>query len=323
MKILVTGSGGFVGKRVVELAYKREWDVIGSCRRQSNKRQVEQKQHLECNYVFRNIDANEIWEDVLEGVDCVVHCAARVHQMNDSVQDALTKYREVNVAGTLNLARQALEAGVKRFVFLSSIKVNGEFTVAGQAFTSDECNQPVDAYGISKYEAEKELQNLCNSGSMQLVLIRPPLVYGPGVKANFLAMMRWVDKGIPLPLRSINNRRSLVYLDNLVDLILMSCSHPNAVGQVLLVSDDEDVSVSKILAVMAFSMEKSNRMLPCPMGMITFIARLLRKSDIALRVCGNLQLDISKTKDLLGWSPPISFDEGIARTCKSYLASKN
>ena len=314
MNILVTGSTGFVGSRVVELARERDWKVTSVVRKQIEP--------LTNSLVIPSIDASTDWSGAFEGVDCVVHCAARVHQMNESEQDALVAYRETNTLGTLNLAKQAAEAGVKRFVFVSSIKVNGEFTEPGSPFQPNLNNIPQDPYGLSKYEAEIELAQLAKDTGLDIVIIRPPLVYGPGVKANFLSMMSLIDKGIPLPFGAIKNQRSLVYLDNLSDLILTCCEHPLAPGHTFLVSDDQDVSTTQLMRTIAQSMGKAPRLLPIPMSLIQLAASVLNKKHIAQRICGSLQVEIGSTKEILGWEPPVTFEQGIKNTVQAYLDSK-
>ncbi|WP_394127418.1 UDP-glucose 4-epimerase family protein [Vibrio hepatarius] len=314
MNLLVTGSTGFVGAALLKEIKRQEWTVTSVIR--------SSKLSLNSDYIAPSIDSNTNWSGAFEGIDCVVHCAARVHQMKESKADAIKAYRETNTEGTLNLARQAAQAGVKRFVFVSSIKVNGEFTKPNQPFTPDLTHAPDDPYGLSKYEAEVQLQQLAKETGLEVVIIRPPLVYGPGVKANFLSMIRWVEKGIPLPLGAIDNRRSLVYLDNLVDFMLTCCIHPKAAGETFLVSDGEDVSTTQLLNAVASGMNKSSRLLPIPMSFIDFSAKLIGKPQLSQRLCGNLQVDSSKAKALLGWSAPISFEEGIQRTVDTYLESK-
>ncbi|MFA0056422.1 UDP-glucose 4-epimerase family protein [Vibrio echinoideorum] len=311
MKILVTGSTGFVGSRVAELARDRDWAVIPVMRKQIEP--------LTNSLIVPSIGASTDWSGAFEGVDCVVHCAARVHQMNESEQDVLAAYRDINTLATLNLAKQAAEAGVKRFVFVSSIKVNGEFSEPNLPFEPNLKNIPQDPYGLSKYEAEVELAKLSKDTGLEVVIIRPPLVYGPGVKANFLSMMRLIDKGIPLPFGAIKNQRSLVYLDNLSDLILMGCEHPLAPGHTFLASDDHDVSTTQLMQTIAHAMGKSPRLIPIPMAWIQAGASALKKKHIAQRVCGNLQVEIGLTKEILGWKPPVSFEQGIKRTVEAYL----
>ncbi|MCY9826408.1 UDP-glucose 4-epimerase family protein [Vibrio chagasii] len=313
MNILVTGSTGFVGSRIVELARERDWTVIPVVRKQIEP--------ITNSLVIPSIDASADWSGAFEGVDCVVHCAARVHQMNESEQDALTAYREINTLGTLNLAKQAAEAGVKRFVFVSSIKVNGELSEPNLPFEPNLNNIPQDPYGLSKYEAEVELAKLSKETGLEVVIIRPPLVYGPGVKANFLSMMRLINKGIPLPFGAIKNQRSLVYLDNLSNLILTCCEHPSAPGYTFLASDDQDVSTTQLMQTIAHAMGKSPRLVPIPMSWIQAGSSVLNKQHIAQRICGNLQVEIGLTKEILGWIPPVTFEEGINKTVEAYLKS--
>jgi UDP-glucose 4-epimerase len=258
------------------------------------------------------------WSTALNGVSVVVHCAARVHVMRDTSVDPLEEFRRVNVQGTLNLARQAAAAGVRRFVFVSSIKVNGEATQPGCPFTADDILAPLDPYGVSKMEAEQALREIVRQTGMEVVIIRPPLVYGPGVKANFAAMMRWLQRGVPLPLGAIHNQRSLVALDNLVDLIMTCIKHPAAANQTFLVSDGEDASTTELLRRMGQAMGHPARLLPVPASWLKLAAGLIDKRDVAQRLCGSLQVDISKTRELLGWVPPVSLDEGLRRAATGH-----
>ena len=257
--------------------------------------------------------ASTDWYTALNGVQAVVHCAARVHVMQDNATDPLQAYREVNVHGTLNLARQAAHTGVRRFVFVSSIKVNGEAIQLGQPFTADDVPAPSDPYGVSKLEAEQGLRDIEAQTGMEVVIVRPPLVYGPGVKANFATMMRWVDLGIPLPLGAIHNARSVVALDNLVDLLMTCLKHPAASGQTFLVSDGEDVSTTELLRRTAQAMGKKAFLLPVPAFVLEWGAAMLGKRDVAQRLCGSLQVDMDKTRRLLGWTPPLTLDQGLKK----------
>ena len=250
---------------------------------------------------------------VLAGVSVVVHAAARVHVMADTAADPLAEFRRVNVEGTLNLARQAAAAGVKRFVFISSVKVNGESTQPGRAFTEADAPNSQDAYGQSKHEAELCLRQLSADTGMEVVVIRPPLVYGPGVKANFAALMRAVQRGWPLPLGAVHNHRSLVALDNLVDFIVTCITHPQAANQTFLVSDGQDLSTTELVRGMAHAVGMSARLLPVPVWALQAGASLLGKGDAVQRLCGNLQVDISKAHSLLDWVPPVSVEEGLKR----------
>jgi len=259
------------------------------------------------------------WEQVVAGQDVIIHSAARVHVMNDLSANPLAEFRTVNVDGTLNLAQQAAAAGVKRFVFISSIKVNGEGTLRGNPYTAFDTPAPEDPYGISKMEAEQGLRLIADETGMEVVIIRPVLVYGPGVKANFLSMMRWVHKGIPLPLGAINNSRSLVSLDNLVDLIVTCIDHPAAANQTFLVSDGEDLSTTELLRRVGAALGKPARLLPVPPKLLEFGASLLGKKAVAQRLLGSLQVDISHTCSTLGWKPPVTVDEALAKTAAFYL----
>ena len=265
------------------------------------------------------LDADTAWREALAGMDAVVHAAARVHIMADASADPLAEFRRVNVAGTLNLARQAASMGVKRFVFLSSIKVNGESTQIGKPFCADDLPAPQDTYGISKLEAELGLMEISANTGMEVAIIRPPLVYGPGMRANFLSMMQWLHRGIPLPLGAIHNKRSLVALDNLVDLIITCLGHSAAVNQVFLAGDGEDISTTELLRRMGLALGKSARLVPISLSLLQFGAAVLGRRDMVQRLCGSLQVDISKARVLLGWNPPITVDEGLRRAAQGFL----
>ena len=233
--------------------------------------------------------------------------------MQDDASDPREAYRQVNVSGTLNLAHQAANAGVSRFVFVSSIKVNGEATLPGHPFSADDEPAPLDPYGVSKLEAEQGLREIESHTGMEVVIVRPPLIYGPGVKANFASMMRWVARGMPLPLGAIHNARSMVALDNLVDLLATCLKHPAAVGQTFLVSDGEDVSTTELLRRTSQAMGKKAFLLPVPASVLELGATLLGKPAVAQRLCGSLQVDIDKTRHLLGWNPPLTLDQGLKK----------
>ena len=271
--------------------------------------------------VVGDLAADTDWAAALDGVDVVVHAAARVHVMNDDAADPLAEFRRVNVEGTLALARQAARAGVRRFVFLSSIKVNGEGTAPGRPFTADDAPAPVDAYGVSKLEAEQGLFALARDSSMQIVIVRPVLVYGPGVKGNFISMMRWLHRGVPLPLGAIDNRRSLVALDNLVDLIVVAMRHPAAAGRVFLAADGDDLSTTMLLRRTAAALGRRARLLPLPATLLRLPARLAGREAMADRLIGSLQADIGAARTHLQWSPPVAVDAALAETARHFLAS--
>jgi len=308
--ILVTGATGFVGGALVkQLAADRASKGVVAAVRRNAESQPEGVRQVRVGDLLPTTD----WGLALQGVDAVVHCAARVHVMQDDATDPLQAYRQVNVNGTLNLARQAALAGVGRFVFVSSIKVNGEATQPGQPFTADAVPSPLDPYGVSKLEAEQGLREIEAQTGMEVVIVRPPLVYGPGVKANFAAMMRWVARGIPLPLGAIHNARSMVVLDNLVDFLVTCLKHPAAAGQTFLVSDGQDVSTTELLRRTAQAMGKKAFLLPVPASVLEWGAAMLGKRDVAQRLCGSLQVDIDKTRRLLGWNPPLTLDQGLKK----------
>lgn len=315
--VFLTGATGFVGGATLKSLVANDYDVTAVLRSGSKIRE----EQIEKVYVDA-IDGSTPWREGLAGVEVVIHSAARVHVMNDSDADPLSAFRKINVEGTLNLARNAAKAGVKRFIFISSIKVNGEGTPAGITYSPDDNPAPVDPYGQSKMEAERELRKLSGVTGMEVVIIRPVLVYGPGVRANFLNMMRWLEKGIPLPFGAINNCRSLVALDNLVDLIITCVSHPAAANQTFLVSDGEDLSTTQLLRKMASALGRPARLLPVPSWLITRGAKLLGREDLSNRLCGSLRVDISKTRSVLGWSPRISVDEALTATAKYFRESK-
>lgn len=315
--ILLTGASGFVGRAVLG-ALKQKRSVRIAIRRPDA---IDLSDDVD--FFQASLSPQQDWSSALSGVSAIIHCAARVHVTNEEAVDPLTEFRRVNVDGTLRLARQAIEAGVQRFVFISSIKVNGEQSRADYPFVADQTPAPSDPYGMSKYEAEAGLRALSKETGMEVVIIRPPLVYGPEVKANFLTMMRWLQRGMPLPLGCVtNNRRSLVFLDNLVDLIITCLDHPAAANQTFLVSDDEDLSTVSLLRRLAAALGRPARLIPLPVSLITVGSKLIGRPDIVQRLCGSLQVDIGKTKTLLGWMPPITVDEGLRQTAAHWIQSQ-
>ncbi|MDQ7004664.1 MAG: SDR family oxidoreductase [Ghiorsea sp.] len=314
MSVLITGATGFVGGAVVQrLVNIGEHQVVAAVRKVSD--QLPQAvQRVRVGGLSLDTD----YTKALSGVDVIVHAAARVHVMDDDAANPLAEFRKVNVDGTLNLAKQAAEAGVKRFVFISSIKVNGETTTGKPPFSPDDTYQTTDPYGLSKLEAEQGLFKLAQETGMEVVVIRPPLIYGPHVKANFKKLMETVYKGIPLPLGAVHNQRSLVALDNLVDFIVLCTAHPKAANEVFLISDDEDVSTTQLLQKIGKAVGKPARLIPVPVGLMRFAAKLLGKADVAERLFGSLQVDSSKARELLGWQPVVSMDEQLQKTVEVY-----
>lgn len=314
MKILLTGASGFVGGGLLEtLSHRQDVDLLVPVRRELPSLPLRAQ-----SVVITGINSKNDWSELLQSIDLIIHCASRVHVMAEAAEDPLAEYRETNVEGTLNLARQAIAAGCKRFVFISSIKVNGEKTLEGVPFSAADVPAPTDPYGVSKMEAEEGLRALALGSSMEVVIVRPVLVYGPGVKANFLNMMRWLKKGIPLPFGAIDNKRSLVALDNLVDFIIACSEHPNAANQTFLISDDEDLSTTQLLRRVAVALGVRPRLLPVPANLLVLVARLLGRESLSQRLCGNLQVDIEKSKSLLNWRPSISVDDALRKTAKNF-----
>lgn len=315
--ILVTGSSGFVGQSLIKrLATDFQPNSIIAVVRNQRFHLHEEVRSVE----IADLSTESDFSKIFQGVNVVVHCAGRAHVMNDRCIDSLAEFRRINVDGTVNLARQAAVARVKRFIFLSSIKVNGEFTEIGKPFTADDEPALGDPYGISKYEAEQGLLKIASNSGMEVVIIRPPLVYGPGVKANFESMMRWLARGIPLPLGDVTrNRRSLVSLDNLIDLIVTCLSHPQAANQIFLVSDDEDISTADLLMRMSKALGRPVYLYYVPLAILKIGASLVGRKDVYQRLCGSLQIDIGKTKKLLDWKPPVSLDEGLQKVASGFI----
>lgn len=312
--ILITGANGFLGTHLVKRLRGRNLSILDRGLPSSNSKY---------RFTQATINSSEDYSCALSGCQVVIHCAARVHIMNDCVEDPLTSYREVNTLGTLNLARQALEAGVKRFIFISSIKVHGESTQVGKSFTPSNPHLFEDFYAQSKSEAEVGLKKLADETGLELVIIRPTLVYGPGVKANFASLMELVSKGIPLPFGSITeNRRSLVSVENLVDLITTCIDHPKAANQVFLVSDDHDVSSAEMVRQMAIAIGMPTWQLPVPLWCFRLAGKIFNRSDVVERLTGSLQVDISHTKETLGWTPPQTLQQGFKQTAEAFLQSK-
>ena len=309
MKWLVTGATGFVGRALLaRLAADPSNTVCGTTRQPGGPLAPGIGRT-----VVPELGPDTPWLEALRGVDVVVHLAARVHVMHEHAQDPLAAFRRVNVQGSLALAQQAMQAGVRRFVLVSSVKVHGESTPVGRPFHADDALRPQDAYGRSKQEAEAALRALAQSGGMELVVVRPPLVYGPGVQANFRALLQAVARGWPLPLGALHNRRSLVALDNLVDLLVVCGRHPAAANQAFLVSDGRDLSTTELLQQMARALGRPAHLWPVPAAVLLALGRLAGRAAMVERLCGNLQVDIAKTRERLGWTPPVAVEEAMRR----------
>lgn len=309
--IVVTGANGFVGNALHGTLKKSGKAVLGLDRSGGHGMTA-------IGAIMPDTD----WTRYLQGASSVVHLAARVHVLRDQIDDPLQAFRMVNTYGTLNLALQAARAGVRRFVFVSSIKVNGESTVAGRPFRADDVPHPSDPYAISKLEAEQGLREIEASTGMELVIVRPPLVYGPGVRANFANLMDWISRGLPLPFGAVTeNRRSLIAVQNLVDLIMCCTEHPQAAGQLFLVSDGEDLSTAELVRRMGIALDRPVRLVSVPPSFLVVAARLTGKQHVAQRLLGSLQLDLTKARNVLGWQPPLSITEGLFRAVKAFRRS--
>jgi len=306
MKVLVTGGTGFVGTALCDRLVAYGHMVVPAVRSKSG---------WPHEVVVGNLDASTDWRPALTGCDAVIHLAARVHVMNDASLNPLALYRATNTEATLNLARQAAQAGVKRFVFISTIKVNGEGRDA--PYRETDASAPEDAYAISKWEAEQGLLQIAQETGLELVILRPPLVYGPGVKANFLRLMQLVQRGWPLPLGAIRNRRSLLYLGNFVDAIRLCVEHPTAAGQTFLLDDGQPVSTPELIRALARAMGRPARLLGVPVRVLEFMGVLLGKRAAVARLTGSLWVDSSFIRSRLNWTPPYSMESGLAATVDS------
>ncbi len=306
--VLVTGANGFIGSSILtKLQLSKQYSIRAAVR----KSVVSYQDDID---VYENLELapNTNWMTALSSVDVVIHCAARAHLLKDTSADPLADFRRVNTEGTLSLAHQAARAGVKRFIFLSSVGVNGAETKT-RPFIADDMPNPHSPYAQSKFEAEVGLMDLAKESNMSVVIVRPPLVYGPNAPGNFGALCRIVQKGLPLPFGRINNVRSFIYLDNLIDLIHCCVDHLNATNQIFLASDDEDLSTTELLKKMSAAFEQRMILLPVPVSVLKLGAQLMGKSKQAQQLLGSLTVDIEKTKLTLGWKPPFSVEQGLRR----------
>lgn len=313
--MLVTGANGFVGRGLSEEALNRGWQVKGATRGACDLNGAE-------NVVVGEIDGLTDWQAALSGVEVVIHLAARVHVMKDTSVDPLAEFRKVNVQGTENLARQAARAGARRLVYVSSIKVNGEGTSGSQGYSERDTPAPQDAYGISKWEAEQALHRVAQETGLEVVVVRPPLVYGPGVKGNFISLLAAVGKGIPLPLAGADNARSLVYVGNLVDALIACATHPAVAGQTYLVSDGMPVSTATLVEKIAGALDCRSRSFYFPPVLMRAAAALLGRSAQIDRLFGSLRVDDEKIRRELGWIPPYTLEQGLRATAEWYRGQR-
>lgn len=313
MNILVSGASGFIGKALCAELARQGYTVRAAVR--SAAQQVDQVENVSVG----DINGDTDWTKALSDMSVVVHLAARAHITKECLVDSMEGFRKINVDGAWNLARQAHEAGVRRFVFISSIKVNGDATELGKPYTPADKPAPAGPYGISKFEAEEALRLLADETGMEVVIIRPPLVYGPGVKANFHSLMHWLHRGVPLPLAGVCNKRSFVSLDNLVDLIITCIDHPAAANQTFLAGDGEDMSTTELLQRMGAVLGRPAKLFYLPAWLLRIGALLLGRAEMLQRLCGSLQADISKANELLGWHPPVRVDDALRKTAADFL----
>lgn len=316
--ILVTGANGFIGRALCSTLISQGKNIRPAVRAADSGENTAGQDSV----VVGPIDGDTDWTSVLGGVDTVCHLAARAHHVHDAANSLISRYREVNTDGTRRLAQMAAQAGVKRFVFLSSVKVNGERT-ADRPFTENDAPHPEDAYGISKWEAEQALHNISRTTGMEVMVLRPPLVYGPGVRGNFLRLIQLVARGAPLPLASVINRRSLLYIDNLVDAIVLCMDTPRAAGGTYLVSDGEDISTPDLIRSLAAALDVRVRLFPCPAALLKLGATVLGKSGEISKLSESLQVDSSRIRKALGWQPRVSLRQGLEKTARWYLQETN
>ena len=314
MTVAVVGANGFIGSALTHKLCEKGYNVRGIVR--LKERFLKHNGHIEV-FAVGEINSDTNWNDALKGINIVIHLASRVHKLNDVSVNLLAEYRRVNTEGTQRLAEMSAGAGVKRLIFISTIKVNGEKT-AGDVFTENHLAHPQDPYAISKFEAEQSLHNISDTTGLEVVILRPPLVYGPGVKANFLRLLDMTNKNIPLPLSLVNNKRSMIYIGNLVDAIVKCIKHPDAANQTFLVSDGQDISTPELIRMIAKAMDKKARLFPCPTPLLKMIGRVLGKTAEIERLTSSLQIDSTKIRKTLDWTPPYTIEDGITETVKGY-----
>lgn len=316
--VLVTGATGFVGRFLCERLLSENFAVRGTLlESESTSSLVNGVEPV----IVKPLGADTTWSHAVEGINTIIHLAARVHIMNDPSADPMVEFRKANVDGTARLASEAAKAGVKRLVFVSSIKVNGEESAT--PYTSHSTPNPSDPYGASKWEAEQILRKIENETGLEVVIIRPTLVYGPGVKANFLNMIKTINRGIPLPLASIRNKRSLIFIGNLVDALSTCTVHPDAAGKTYLVSDGEDVSTPELIRQTASALGVPVRIFALPVSFMKLAGKLTGRSGAVKRLTGSLTVDISRIGQELGWKPPFTMEEGLRLTAGWFKTTRS
>jgi len=316
-EIAVTGANGFVGRALVNRLLADDVFGISGGVRSAAASLPSRVKHV----VLGDLGGNPDFTGFLDGVEIIVHCAARVHVMDETALDPLASFRRINTEATLRLANKAVDAGVRRFVFLSSIKVHGERTENGLPFKSADRCHPLDPYGRSKFEAESQLTELAARTGLEVVIVRPVLIYGPGVKANLRSLMSWLNRGLPLPLGAVRNQRSLLAMDNLVDLLVTCINHPSAPGGIFLASDGEDLSTPELATKVSAALGRKARLVPVPTSMLKFGGWMLGRGGMVRRLVGSLQVDIEETHRILGWKPAVTVDDAIEAMVSDFLSN--
>lgn len=330
MRVLVTGASGFIGQALCQALSRSGHTVRRVIRARATNDRAPDSRFANPSVDGMAAETMETvgidvigpetnWSQALAGIESIVHLAARVHVLKETAADPLTEFRQVNVAGSERLARMAVAAGVRRLVYVSSVKVNGESTSSGRAFSEEDAPSPQDAYGLSKWEAEQALLEVARETGLEVVIVRPPLVYGPGVGGNFLRLMNWIDRGWPLPLGSVSNARSLIYLGNLVDVLTICVESPRAAGKIFLASDGEDVSTPELIRRLARVMGRQPRLISIPPAILRIAGLLTGKSAETERLLGSLCVDSSRIRRELQWTPPFPLEQGLRETAAWYL----
>jgi len=318
MRILVTGATGFVGRYLCPLLAAQGYAVTAAVR-SAPERGID---GVETVVQVGEIGPDTAWRAALEGQDAIIHLAARTHVMNETETDSEAIYERINVGGTTGLAKAAAEAGVRRLIYLSSVKALGESS-GGEPLTEETLPAPEDAYGRTKREAEKMLLQIIETSNLEVVILRPPLIYGPGAKGNLLSLLRACDKGLPLPLGQIRNRRSLVNLENLADAIVLCLDHPNAANEIFLISDGEALSTPGLIQHICQGLGRPSRLLPFPVWGLRLAGKILGKTDAIDRLTGSLEVSNAKIHQQLDWTPPVNMIQGFERTAEWYLNQRN
>jgi nucleoside-diphosphate-sugar epimerase len=317
-KVLVTGANGFIGAALTHKLCENGYDVRGIVR--FKKRLLNRNRRLEI-FTIGEINDDTNWNDALKGIDVVIHLASLVHKPIDVSINSLADYRRVNTMGTQKLAEMSAGAGARRLIFMSTVKVSGERTI-GTAFTENHLAQPQGPYAVSKWESEQALHNISDATGLEIVILRSPLVYGQGVKANFLRLLDMVNRNIPLPLSMVSNKRSMIYIGNLLDAIIRCIEHPDAVNKTFLVSDGQDVSTPELIRMIAGAMGKKARLFPCPAPLLKMIGKVAGKSDEIERLTGSLQIDTAKIRRELSWTPPFTMEQGLRMTADWFISNE-